>query len=67
MTAYLGYHDGLLQGGIFAALAALVILIGIVTYRRWVSRSEGRHILRGDHDDGDAQAVDSSAQRRRRP
>jgi ABC-type Fe3+ transport system permease subunit len=50
MTAYIGYHHGLLQGAIFGAIALLVIVLGILTYRRWVARSENRHILRGDEE-----------------
>jgi hypothetical protein len=51
----MGYHHGLLQGGIFAVIAALVIVVGVVTYRVWVARSENRHIDRdsdGARDDG---------------
>jgi hypothetical protein len=47
MIAYLGYHYGLLQGGIFGAIAVLVIVVGVFTYRRWVARSESRPIDRG--------------------
>jgi hypothetical protein len=47
MTAYLGLHQGLLQGAIFATIAIVVIVTGALMYR-WVSRSESRHIVRGD-------------------
>jgi hypothetical protein len=50
MTAYIGYYHGLLQGAIFGAIALLVIVLGVVTYRWWVARSENRHILRGDEE-----------------
>jgi hypothetical protein len=49
MTAYLGLHQGLLQGAIFASIALFVIVTGALTYR-WVSRSESRHIMRGDEE-----------------
>jgi hypothetical protein len=48
MTAYIGYHHGLLQGAIFGAIALLVIVLGVLSYRSWVARSENRHILRDD-------------------
>jgi hypothetical protein len=47
MTAYLGLHQGLLQGAIFATIAFVVIALAALTYR-WVSRSESRHIVRGE-------------------
>jgi hypothetical protein len=47
MTAYIGLHHGLLQGGIFGVIALLVIAVGLITYRSWVARSENRHIERG--------------------
>jgi hypothetical protein len=47
MLAYVGLHQGLLQGGILAAIAVFVIAVGTLTYRGWVARSERRHILRG--------------------
>jgi hypothetical protein len=50
MTAYVGYHQGLLQGAIFGSIALLVIVLGVLTYRSWVARSENRHILRGDEE-----------------
>jgi hypothetical protein len=47
MTAYLGIRDGLLQGAIFASIAFVAIVAGALTHR-WVSRSESRHIVRGE-------------------
>jgi hypothetical protein len=49
MTAYLGLHQGLLQGAIFASIAFFVIAVAAFSYR-WVSRSESRHIVRGDEE-----------------
>ena len=47
MTAYIGLHHGLLQGGIFGVIALVVIAVGVITYRWWVAGSESRHIERG--------------------
>jgi hypothetical protein len=46
MTAYIGYHHGLLQGAIFACITFLVIAVGVITYQLWVARAENRHIER---------------------
>jgi hypothetical protein len=48
MVAYLGLHHGLLQGAILAALAIIVIAIGLVTGKLWVDRSTSVHIVRDD-------------------
>jgi hypothetical protein len=50
MTAYIGMHHGLLQGGVFGVIALLVIVVGVLSYRSWVARSENRHIDRDDRD-----------------
>jgi hypothetical protein len=51
MAAYIGLHHGLLQGAIFGCIAVFVIVVGVVTYRWWVARSENRHIVRGGEAD----------------
>ena len=51
MTAYVGYHHGLLQGAIFGCIALFVIALGLITYRWWVARSENRHIDRTEATD----------------
>jgi hypothetical protein len=54
MTAYIGLHHGLLQGAIFAGIAAFVIVVGLVAGRWWVAPSENRHIVRDDEPDSPA-------------
>ena len=48
MAAYIGLHHGLLQGAIFAGIAAFVIVVGLIAGRWWVFPSEHRHIERDD-------------------
>jgi hypothetical protein len=51
MAAYIGLHHGLLQGAIFAGIAAFVIVVGLVVARWWVVPSENVHIERDEEPD----------------
>ena len=55
MTAYIGLHHGLLQGAIFAAITAFVIVVGLLVGRFWVFPSQNIHIERDEEPDSPAE------------